>query len=362
MGQKAPVADAPAEPVEFKLPLPNKVPVVYSSTYNIGFWGLEKLHPFDSKKYEKIFNFLTESQDLTPQQFYEPLQKITDAQLRRVHSQKYLDSLSSSMNVARMLEVPPVALLPNFLVQSKALDPMRYATMGSLMAAELALHYGWGINLSGGYHHASGDRGGGFCIFADISLSVLHIHSRRPDITKFMIIDLDAHQGNGHERDRVNGVFGDLDMYIFDMYNSGIYPGDGHAKQGIDKDVLLRFHTNDQTYLDKLRASLLEALDAHKPQYIIYNAGTDCLIGDPLGALDITREGIIERDEFVFQSAFDRRVPISMLLSGGYQKNNALVIADSIQNLNRKLGLFQAALAQLRQTPQADPPPVGLAS
>jgi histone deacetylase 11 len=173
-----------------------------------------------------------------------------------------------------------------------------------------------------------------------------------------MIVDLDAHQGNGHERDRVNGAFGDLDIYILDMYNSGIYPGDGHAKQGIDKDVLLRFHTNDQTYLDKLHVALREALDAHNPQFIVYNAGTDCLIGDPLGALNITREGIIARDEFVFRSAFDRRVPIAMLLSGGYQKNNAQVIADSIQNLNRKFDLFDAVLAQSQQQrPAVDAPP-----
>ena len=41
-----------------------------------------------------------------------------------------------------------------------------------------------------------------------------------------MIIDLDAHQGNGHERDFIR----DTDAYILDCYNPHIYPGDRYAK------------------------------------------------------------------------------------------------------------------------------------
>lgn len=37
-----------------------------------------------------------------------------------------------------------------------------------------------------------------------------------------MIIDLDAHQGNGHERDHINRS----DVFIVDAYNHNIYPGD----------------------------------------------------------------------------------------------------------------------------------------
>jgi len=74
-------------------------------------------------------------------------------------------------------------------------------------------------------------------------------------------------------------------------------------------------------------------------QFILYNAGTDCLTGDPLGTanvhllvgpcchafsrkcntgwMDLTAEGIKTRDEVVFQMAFDRKIPILMVLSGG---------------------------------------------
>ena len=45
-------------------------------------------------------------------------------------------------------------------------------------------------------------------------------------IKRVMIIDFDAHQGNGHERDFIE----DNSVYIVDMYNRWIYPGDTFAR------------------------------------------------------------------------------------------------------------------------------------
>ena len=33
-------------------------PIVYAPEYNIGFLGLERLHPFDAGKWGKVYNFL----------------------------------------------------------------------------------------------------------------------------------------------------------------------------------------------------------------------------------------------------------------------------------------------------------------
>jgi histone deacetylase 11 len=33
-------------------------PIIYSPQYNIGFLGLEKIHPFDSGKWGKVYQFL----------------------------------------------------------------------------------------------------------------------------------------------------------------------------------------------------------------------------------------------------------------------------------------------------------------
>lgn len=37
---------------------PTQWPIIYSPEYNIGFLGLEKLHPFDAGKWGKVYGFL----------------------------------------------------------------------------------------------------------------------------------------------------------------------------------------------------------------------------------------------------------------------------------------------------------------
>jgi histone deacetylase 11 len=77
----------------------------------------------------------------------------------------------------------------------------------------MAMHRGWSINLGGGFHHASRCHGGGFCVYADITLALKQVMMRYSSrIKRVMIIDLDAHQGNGHERDFAD----DSEVFIFD--------------------------------------------------------------------------------------------------------------------------------------------------
>ncbi len=144
----------------------------------------------------------------------------------------------------------------------------------------MALQRGWAINLSGGYHHASYHGGGGFCIYADIAMCINHLRKFQGDkVKKAMIIDLDAHQGNGHERDFME----DPNVMIVDAYNHSIYPQDKEAARAIDVDIRVSPSDTDQEYLEKLKKRITPAIETFQPDFILYNAGTDCLKGDPLG-------------------------------------------------------------------------------
>ena len=46
-------------------------------------------------------------------------------------------------------------------------------------------------------------------------------------------------------------------------------------------------------------------------------------------------QGVIERDRIVFEAARSKDIPIVMLTSGGYQRSNAEIIANSILSLRR---------------------------
>ncbi|XP_025932325.1 histone deacetylase 11 isoform X4 [Apteryx mantelli] len=275
-------------------------PIVYSPDYNITFMGLEKLHPFDAGKWGKVIDFLKEEK-LVVDDLIVQAREATEDDLLVVHTRRYLNKLK---------------------------------------AGKLAVDRGWAINVGGGFHHCSSDKGGGFCAYADITLAIKFLFERVQGVSKATIIDLDAHQGNGHERDFMD----DSRVYIMDAYNRYIYPGDGFAKRAIKRKVELEWGTEDTEYLQKVQTHVEGALNELKPDIIVYNAGTDILDGDPLGGLAISPQGIVKRDEVVFKAARSRRIPILMVTSGGYQKRTARIIADSILNLHN-LGLIDKELA-----------------
>jgi histone deacetylase 11 len=315
-----------AELKAWKVPA-NALPLFYSEKYNIDFWGLENLHPFDSKKYLHVFEKLKKDLGLEKSNFISPELPTWDL-LSTAMSPGLFFKLQNPLFLMQYTELLPLLFMPRGLSHLKVVNPMRTAALGSVLAAKTALEKSWAINLSGGYHHADSHDGGGFCLIPDITLIIKSLREEKK-LSRVMIVDLDAHQGNGHERDFLN----DDRVFIFDMYNKNIYPQDEVAKQGIDLGIPLDDLTEDNEYLFKLDQGLTDAFERFDPELIIYNAGTDILIGDPLGSLSISAKGVMMRDQMVFESAFKHNVPIVMLLSGGYQKSNAEVIANSIENL-----------------------------
>ncbi len=304
-----------------------QLPIVFHPEYDISFGGIENLHPFDSKKYGKVHRYLKNTLNISDDAFHQP-PHISRADLELVHTPKYLDSLRQSKNVARITELPFLALVPNILIRKHLLKSMEYATSGTILAAFLAQKKGWAINLSGGYHHAKADSGGGFCVYADINIAAKKLWEKDPDLN-IMVIDLDAHQGNGHE----DTFKKDKRVSIFDMYNGSIYPQDTQAQRYITSNHPLPMRMGDKKYLKLLKAKLPNALKKEKPQFIIYNAGTDIFEKDPLGGLRITANGIKQRDAFVFEQAQKNSIPILMVLSGGYTKESAKIIGESIENV-----------------------------
>uniref|UniRef100_A0A8R1TWT6 Hist_deacetyl domain-containing protein n=1 Tax=Onchocerca volvulus TaxID=6282 RepID=A0A8R1TWT6_ONCVO len=333
----------------------DQLPIIYHPIYNISFCGIERCHPFDSRKWGRVYETLLQSGMFEEKQTIRPLEASMD-DLRVVHSSVYLSSLRCPCYVAKIVEVAPVAFIPPCIINKVLLTPFRYHTDkfdkhiavckllcvngkmvyllfigGTILAAKLALTSGWAINIGGGFHHASRSEGGGFCIYADITLALTFLFINQL-ISKAVIVDLDAHQGNGHEND----FSGDSRVYIMDMFNNRIYPNDLRARRSIRRSVHLRIGIQDAEYLFLLSSNLEDVLSEFWPDIIVYNAGTDCLRGDPLGLLSISSKGIRKRDEIVFKMARDRHIPIVMLLSGGYMPNTHRVIAKSILNLYDK--------------------------
>lgn len=306
--------------------------IVYSRHYNIHAFGLERLHPFDTCKYGRAWGLLrsklgpraTELR-VTPQSF------ASWAMLRNTHTLDYLHTLSKSYAVAQILEVRPAQRVPAPILNRLVLRPMRWGVQGTVVGLEEALRTGWAVNLSGGYHHASCDRGEGFCVFSDVGIAVKHARQQgvlsRDD--RIAYIDLDAHQGNG-----VSRVFkDDPTVCIFDMFNEAIYPFDDEARARVDVPIPLRPGVGDFKYLDSLASELPRFLDAIKgsARVAIYNAGTDIFTDDALGGMRVSEEGILRRDRFVIKQLRKREIPFLIVPSGGYSKVSYRMLASAAE-------------------------------
>ncbi len=285
------------------------VPLIYSPGYNITAFGLERLHPFDSRKYRRIRDWLVRQGLRKPADFVAP-RPVTTAELLRVHTPEYLRSLGQRHVLAGILEVPIIALLPACLTRWRVLHPMQLATGGTLFACRLALERGLAINLGGGYHHACRNQGGGFCVYADVPLALTLLYSEGR-IQSALVVDTDAHQGNGTADILRPWPW----AHLIDFFQEDLFPW---PKAAEEMPVPLPNLTNWAVYGKALADHLPEALDRIRPDLVVCNAGSDVLQNDPLAGMRLTPQEMAERDLYIVTEVRQRGVPLAMVLSGGY--------------------------------------------
>jgi len=169
-------------------------------------------------------------------------------------------------------------------------DAGRFVVGTGLAAINRILKHDWhhAFVPIGGLHHARRAGAAGFSVFNDCGIMIEALR-RRYGIVRVAYVDIDAHHGDG-----VYYAFEeDPDLAIADIHEDGryLYPGTGAANEegkgiarGTKLNIPLAPGSNDK---DFLRAwSQVEALvEDHKPEFIIFQAGVDSMIGDPLAHL-----------------------------------------------------------------------------
>ena len=182
---------------------------------------------------------------------------------------------------------------------------------GTLSATEEALATGWGGTLAGGTHHAFRSEGSGYCVFNDIAVAIQSLR-RDERVQRVAVIDLDVHQGDGTAQ-----IFnGEPDVLTFSMHCETNFP---FRKQQSKIDVSLREETGNEEYLERLDAILPQVFE-FQPEIVFYQSGVDGLYADALGKLNLTHEGLKQRDRAVMTAVRAARVPFVVTLGGGYAK------------------------------------------
>ena len=224
--------------------------------------------------------------------------------LELVHTPEYLQKLSSAT-------LSTVEIRRLGLPWSEALwQRSQLAASGTLLAARTALREGLAANLAGGTHHAFADHAEGFCVLNDVALALTVLRAEG-EVRRGVVIDLDVHQGNG-----TAAIFEHVDdVFTFSMHGERNYPA---IKMRSNLDVPLQDGVGDAEYLDKLAAHLPVVLERSAPDIAFYLAGVDVVAGGRYGRLALSESGLAQRDRFVIETVRSRRIPLAIVLAGGY--------------------------------------------
>ncbi|MGE0811678.1 MAG: histone deacetylase [Immundisolibacter sp.] len=203
----------------------------------------------------------------------------------------------------------------------RMVERSRRSVGATIAAARAALAEGVAANLAGGTHHASADKGGGYCVFNDAAVAARLMqaewHRRRGSAAgglRVAVIDLDVHQGNG-----TAAIFrDDPTVFTLSLHGAKNFP---FRKEASDLDVELPDGCTDAPYLAALDAALDELWARHRgglPGLVFYLAGADPHEADRLGRLKLSAEGLAERDRRVFAACRERGIPVAVSMAGGY--------------------------------------------
>ena len=265
--------------------------------------------PLDPRRAEKILGSLA-AEGLVFSSNVDEARPASFANIRRAHTDRYLDSLADPSVLGGIFgtTVPPQDVDTILEASRRMVGGTIQATRRALRDRKVAVH------LGGGLHHASPDRGMGFCVLNDIAVAILRLRAHGFG-APVLVVDLDIHDGNG-----TRAAFAeDATVHTFSIHN---IPWDD-APAVASVAIALGSDIEDATYLDTLTAELPPIVTQHKPALVLYLAGTDPAFDDKIGDWRISPEGMLARDQFVVET-LRRCAPhaaLAVVLGGGYGPN-----------------------------------------
>jgi len=137
-------------------------------------------------------------------------------------------------------------------------------------------------------HHAEKDKAMGFCIYNNVAVGANYL-IKKYNYSKVAIIDFDVHHGNGTQ-----DIFYDNEKVLYiSTHQYPYYPGSGSEKEiGKFNNVLnipLEAGTTAEEYLNAYEL-VLKKLKEFKPEFLLFSAGFDAHIDDPLAQLRLSSE------------------------------------------------------------------------
>lgn len=269
----------------------------------------------------------------------------TEEELSLIHTSSHVNLVKSTAGKEH------VQLDPDTSTSAKSWDVARLAAGGVLRAVDLIMEgkiqNGFALVRPPG-HHAEASRAMGFCLFNNIAIGAAHLLEKH-GLKRILVVDWDLHHGNGTQ----HSFFDSDKVLYFSTHQYPHYPGTGHWNEvgdgqgeGFTVNVPLRPGKTDGDYLSIFQKILRPITSEYKPEFILVSAGFDIYEGDPLGGMEITKQGFAAlAAELLDLAARFSQKRILCALEGGY---NLQGLQDGVEHV-----LYQ--LAGEASKPNIDP-------
>ena len=276
-------------------------PLYYHSLYSD---GLDRTARFPVDRYRLLAERLG-MLDQSGQIMIKVPRLATREEVLLVHKKSYVERFLAGGLSEK--EIRRIGLRP----WKKEIIPRTLRLVGGALEALEEVFRGYPLagNMAGGTHHAFIGEGSGYCIFNDLAICA-EVALSRPGVDRILILDLDVHQGDGTAE-----IFdGDERVFTLSLHGKNNFP---FRKKKSDMDIAFEDGTSDEEYLFVL-SQVLEEMTGKNFDLIFFQAGVDGLASDALGLLNLSREGMRERNKRVFEWRKRLDLPLLIFMGGGY--------------------------------------------
>jgi acetoin utilization deacetylase AcuC-like enzyme len=206
----------------------------------------------------------------------------SDEQLARVHPIEYVRAIRDAAP-----EEGTVHLDPDTAMNPHSLRAALRAAGAAVLATDLVMRgeaESAFCSVRPPGHHACRARPMGFCIFNNVAVAARHARHAH-GVERTAIIDFDVHHGNGTE-----DIFqGDPHVLMASTFQHPFYPysgTDGPAANMVN--VPLPAGAGSQQFRAAVMDSWIPALEAFKPQLVLFSAGFDAHAEDDMAMLRLS--------------------------------------------------------------------------
>ncbi len=303
----------------------------------LGEFGIDL--PLRDDRSHQVFELIQKSFPDLSEFPFEELKEVGEEDLARVHSESFLERWHDEDAFLFEMERTYDCSL-TMEAHHRPLKELRQSIMDQVAATytalTLSLEKGICSYLGGGMHHARREFGSGFCPVNDIVIALRKAQAEGL-IKKAVVIDVDAHQGDG----TAEITKGDDSITTFSLHMKKGWPIDCDELPNVLSDFDFGISRGEEDRYLSILTDGLKELETMSFDAAIIVAGADPYEHDELlsaSALKLSKEQMLARDMTLYKWCQERNLPQTWLMAGGYGEEVPAIYAQFLLKVLHLMG------------------------